>query len=376
MVPNDRVRIGDRVTIYTRGRKKIWCADFWQDGVHRRQSLRTSNKKVATDRATVLASTLVDGSYHPPLPAVSIADTVDSYIDCLKTEGRAPKTIVKYRGIFDTVIEFLQPDRIVRMGQFTAVHFDRFRAHRRQDHSVKTVYTESIVVKQFFRWARRRKIILENPVEDFRLSKPRLEPKAGPTLEQIDIILSATQGRLCAMLATLAFTGMRSGELQRLRPEDVDLRHNWIHIVSRVGGETKTRQSRKVPIHPRLRGMLETISRSNRPWFFTAEPSPRYPDGDHWISTKKLNDRFASVLKKLKLPVGRDSGFVIHSFRHSFETICINAGIPQRVVDAWLGHSDRSMAAVYYHLSDEESQKFMHAVPFGTGAPAVSAGKE
>ena len=92
--------------------------------------------------------------------------------------------------------------------------------------------------------------------------------------------------------------------------------------------------------------------------------------------------------------------------RHSVETITVNAGIPQRVVDTWLGRqSDRSTASVYYRLSDEESQEFMtkhrpinccrmfnvvvtlrrddyHSrhtyssndpkVPFGTGEPAVA----
>ena len=375
--PNERIRVGDRVVIYVRGKKRIWCADFWRDGQHQRQSLKTANKKVAIERATKLAATLVDGTYHRPMPTVALAETIDAYLDHLKTEGRAHKTIVKYRGIFDTLIEFLRGQGATRLTQFTAIHFDRFRAHRREDYQPKTLYTEGIVVKQFFRWAKRRKLIMENPLEDIKLFKPRLVPKAGPTLDQIGTILAATHGRLRAMIATLAFTGMRSGDLQRLRLEDVDLRGNWIHIVSRPGAETKTRQSRKVPIHPRLRAILETLPRSNGPWFFTADPSPKYPEGNHWINAKKLNDRFTLLLKKLKLPTGRESGFVIHSLRHSFETICVNAGIPQRVVDAWLGHtSDRSMAAVYYRLSDEESQEFMLVVPFGTSAPAASAGKE
>jgi hypothetical protein len=39
-------------------------------------------------------------------------------------------------------------------------------------------------------------------------------------------------------------------------------------------------------------------------------------------------------------------------------------------MDAWMGHrSDRSMAAVYYQLSDDVSQPFMAQVPFGTGEP-------
>jgi len=178
------------------------------------------------------------------------------------------------------------------------------------------------------------------------------------------------------MLAVLAFTGMRSGELQHLRKEDVDLAGDWIHIVNRPGAETKTRCSRKVPIHPRLHQILKSAPKSWGPWFFTAEPSNKYPNGGHWISTKKLNDRFQRLLKKLHLPVGREAGFTIHSLRHSFETICDNARIPQRVVDTWLGHSDKSMAAVYYRLSDEESQKFMKKAPFGAGKSAAHADRK
>ena len=179
------------------------------------------------------------------------------------------------------------------------------------------------------------------------------------------------------MIALLAFTGIRSGEMQRLRVEDVDLTGNWIQVVSRRGGETKTRKSRRIPIHPRLRQILSGLPRSAGSWFFTAEPSPKFPDGGHCISAKKLNDRFRTTLKALKMPTGREAGYVIHSLRHSFETICINAGIPQRVVDTWLGHtSDRSMAAVYYRLSDEESQRFMKQVPFGTSVSAANADEE
>ena len=74
---------------------------------------------------------------------------------------------------------------------------------------------------------------------------------------------------------------------------------------------------------------------------------------------------------KLGLPRGRFQGFTIHSLRHSFETIFVNAGIPQRVIDTWLGHnSDRSMASVYYKLSDVDSQLFMQKVPFGQPSAA------
>ncbi len=123
--------------------------------------------------------------------------------------------------------------------------------------------------------------------------------------------------------------------------------------------------------------MLAALPSTRRPWRFCAAPSRKYPAGDHHISTKRLNEQFTRLVGRLGMPVGRDAGFVIHSLRHFFETHCVNAAIPQRVIDTWLGHrSDKSMAAVYYRLRDEESQAFMAKVPFGTGEPAADAGSK
>ena len=100
----------------------------------------------------------------------------------------------------------------------------------------------------------------------------------------------------------------------------------------------------------------------------------KFPEGGHWINTKKLNDRFASRLKTLNLPTGIKNGYVIHSLRHSFETICVNGGIPQRVVDAWLGDtSDRSMAAVYYRLGALGSTSFLFSSSISPSSSSKSS---
>jgi integrase len=259
----------------------------------------------------------------------------------------------------------------------TACHFDRYRAERIESRHQKTIYCEGVIIKQLFKWARSRKLLTENPLAEIKLNKPPSEPKLGPSLDQVNRIIATTEEPLRSQLTVLAFTGMRAGELQRLRPEDIDLVGGWIHIRSRPGAETKTRESRRVPIHTRLRVVLESLPVYRRPWLFTAGASKKFPAGDHHINVKRLNEQFTRLVDRLGMPAGRDDGFVIHSLRHFFETHCVNAGIPQRVIDTWLGHrSDKSMAAVYYRLRDDESQSFMIKVPFGTGESAASAGKE
>ena len=129
---------------------------------------------------------------------------------------------------------------------------------------------------------------------------------------------------------------MRSGELQRLRVEDIDLKGNWIHIISREGAETKTGYSRKVPIHAKLKPLLEVLPKMGS-WLFTAPPSRKYPMGGHWINTKHLNEDFQRLLTAVGVPAGRKTGgYSIHSLRNSFETNCVcismhRAGLPSPV---------------------------------------------
>jgi integrase len=372
----DRTRVGDRVTIYPRGKKQIWCAEFWRDGSHCRQSLRTTNKKVALTRALKLDAELGSGAYEKPPPPATMQETVADFIKFKETEGRSRKTIVRYKGILSVLETYLHDQGVTRLSQFTAVWFDKFRALRKINHSKKSMSTEGMVIKGLFRWAESRKLLVKNPIADYKIEKPRLEPKPGPTLAQIDAILAVNPGQFTTMISVLAFTGMRSAEMQHLRKEDLDLAGNWLHVVSRPGAETKTKMSRKVPLHARLRALLEKVPKKPGPWLFSAEPSRKFPDGGHCINTKKLNDRFKELLERMGLPIGRAGGFTVHSLRHLFENITVNAGIPQRVVDTWQGHrSDKSMAAVYYRLGDAESQEFMKKVPFGTGEPAADVGE-
>jgi integrase len=373
---SEPIRVGDRVTIYPRGKKGTYCADFWHNNKHHRQSLKTRNRKVAEQRAVQLANTLIEGTFKAPPPVMTIRQAVDLYIRYLETEGRARKTVVRYRGELFAFRDYLEGRHVARLGQLTVALFDDFRVERKKDHGPRSMFHEAVVIKQWLKWCVSRRWLPENPLASYKLSKPKLERRGGPSLDQVNQILKAAKEPTRTQLALLAFTGARSGEVQRLRPEDVDLDGGWIKVVSRPGAETKTRQSRKVPIHARLRPLLEAMSKRKRPWFFTARPSRKYPTGDHWLNPKRVNETFLGLIKSLKLPAGRGAGgFTIHSLRHFFETFCTNNGTPQRVVDAWLGHTgDQSMGANYYKLSDEDSQSFMLKVPFGTGEPAASAG--
>jgi integrase len=95
----------------------------------------------------------------------------------------------------------------------------------------------------------------------------------------------------------------------------------------------------------------------------TAQPSARYPQGGHHISTKRLNDDFKAAAKRAAV-----SGVTLHGLRHGFATTTINAGVPAFVVAAWLGHrtsaSSSAQTSDYYHLDDCQSKRWMDSVSF------------
>lgn len=61
--PTRPILIGERVKIHPRGKKRIYTADFWNDGQHHRRSLKTRNFKVARQKALQLENQLLEGSY-------------------------------------------------------------------------------------------------------------------------------------------------------------------------------------------------------------------------------------------------------------------------------------------------------------------------
>jgi integrase len=272
----------------------------------------------------------------------------------------------KYRTELESFAAFAAQRNVRSLRQISAALFDQYRAARRDGRSDKSCYTEAIIVKGFLKWCHRRNLVPQDPFAFCVVHKPRLMPKMAPTLDQVDAILGEAEGDRRAQIALLAFTGMRSGELRMLRRDDVDLDGNWINVVARSDWAPKNRRSRRIPIHPRLNEYLSKVARRNGPYFFCAAPSPRYPTGDHHINSKHLNEAVQALARKTGVATGRKiDGLVVHSLRHFFATNCVNAGIPQRVIDAWMGHTgDKSMGSVYYRLGDKESQDFMAKVPF------------
>ncbi|HWB14008.1 MAG TPA: hypothetical protein VG826_32570 [Pirellulales bacterium] len=152
------------MTIYPRGRKQIYVADFWHRGKHCRQSLATSNQKVARQEAIQFEGRLANGDFGQKSVTKTLAEAVDAFVRHRETEGRRRKTVVKYRGFLESFVAFACAHGITKPSDVTALQIDEFRAQRRPTHSPKSMHNEGVMLKCFFRYCRVRKLVLENPM--------------------------------------------------------------------------------------------------------------------------------------------------------------------------------------------------------------------
>jgi len=150
-----------------------------------------------------------------------------------------------------------------------------------------------------------------------------------------------------ALWATAMYAGLRRGELQALRVEDVDLKDGLIHVRRgwdfKVGEiATKSGRDRKVPIAQALRvhlaeHLLQLGWRDGLVFGATAM-SP--------FTGTPLTERADAAWKAAKL-----ERITLHECRHTFASLMIAAGVNAKALSVYMGHANISITLDRYgHL--------------------------
>lgn len=86
-------KVGEVVSIFQRGNR--WYANFQFGGKQHRPSLKTTSKKQARSKAIRLEAEILEGRYAKQVKAPSIEQVASAYLNHLRTEGKARKTLQK-----------------------------------------------------------------------------------------------------------------------------------------------------------------------------------------------------------------------------------------------------------------------------------------
>ena len=153
---------------------------------------------------------------------------------------------------------------------------------------------------------------------------------------------------LYAVVMVLAYTGMRRGELVRLRWADVNLESQTPTIGVKSHKQSRTHQEklRTIALDPLVIPALreQKLKSGTGQWVFQGF------DGGQ-LKPDYLWDCFERRIKGTRF-----EGIGLHIFRHSYASNLAAQGVDQRFIDKQLGHTTKEMQERYRHLTPTNVQ--------------------
>ena len=160
-----------------------------------------------------------------------------------------------------------------------------------------------------------------------------------------------------------AYSGMRRGEVLRLRWSDVEFDPGHILARSRKQSRRTVETKRRIDLHPELKCEL-LAWREKRPGgqYVICEPDSVEPLGSDlanrafWQPMRGTNWCLRSKKNWFKI------GF--HTYRHSFASNLAAQGVDQRIIDEWMGHQTEAMRKRYRHLFPKDRRSAIESFTY------------
>jgi integrase len=196
-----------------------------------------------------------------------------------------------------------------------------------------------------------------SPWRNIRCRRRSAAGRRELSLDELKAVLSAASGELKTLLTVGLYTGMRLGDCCLLRWQDINA--GVIRITP-----AKTSRSGKtiaIPVHPILAKALG----KGKKGFIVPELAKDYQH-DRSIVTKAVKAHFeACDLETQTDRAGKRKGCLVgfHSLRHTFVSLCRQAGAPLAIVEAIVGHSNPAMTRHYTHVGDDAARAAVGMLP-------------
>lgn len=316
----------------------------------------------------------------PKAERQTLAVYLESWFRDVASPKNRPSTLKSYRSYLDTHIIPELGD--IPLGDLTPVRVQSFLNSRskaglspRSVQYVRAILRAALAQAQRWGYVERNVAALATP--------PRMAHQTVKPLDaaQAQRLIDATRADRMGPLFSLAiYTGLRQGELLGLRWPDLDLDAGTLSVrqtVQKIDGawqfvEPKSERGRRtLPLPPQAVATIREQKARVR--------EARALAGDRWtewglvfpstlgtpLDGPNVTHRLQAALEEANLPRQR-----FHDLRHCCATLLLTQGVPARVVQDVLGHSQVSLTlGTYSHVMPAMLQESADAMEraLGTG---------
>jgi len=328
--------------IYKQGKGRIyWIRYAGPDGKMRFESTKTTSQKEA-EYLLVCRKKEVQEGILPEVKRVaqnySFRELAGEYLEWAKRQRS-----------FDSKKYFIQ--NLVKtfgnlpLKDFSSRLIEQYQTEKLQSKKPATINRHIACLKHMFTKAGEWEMAGEEVLKKVR--KVKLLPENNKRLrflssEECQALIKACDPHLTPIVITALNTGMRKGEILKLRWEQVDLKHGFILLEL-----TKNGERREIPINGTLRQTFVALPRH-------IKSSYVFWSGENGKPYQGVKRSFDSALKRTGI-----KDFHFHDLRHCFASHLVMSGVDLTTVKDLLGHKTLTMTLRYSHLAPSHKVKAM-----------------
>jgi integrase len=159
------------------------------------------------------------------------------------------------------------------------------------------------------------------------------------TPDETLLLIKASEKHLRPLIVTAIYTGLRWGNVRKLKWTEVDLENSIINL------ENSKNDERIYPLPEKVKQEITKLPKNGKPYIFV-NPGTGRP----WRDLRK-------AYKKAKEKAGITRPFRVHDLRHSFASNLLMIGYDLKTVQELLGHRNINTTLRYAHLSMSHKKK-------------------
>ncbi len=292
----------------------------------------------------------------PPGPSQTIPNRLwlayDSLILSLQAARRTPGTVRFYHDYLRPFVAWIEGQSLKDVTEITATHIRTYLlAKEEAGLSPQTVHHSAQTIKRFCNFLVEEDLLQISPFRRVKMPKVPQVLQPALTREEAQRILAACNGpQDTAVILFLLDTGVRRDEFLALNIGDVDFKSGVVRIRSGKGGKGRT-----VYLGARARKALNRYLMERGP-VGLGEPLWVLKTEDHHLADERMTRSALRFLLKRLGDKAEVQNCHAHTFRHTFATWSLRAGINIYALQALMGHSDLQMLRKYLNLADEDIQ--------------------